>query len=464
MTDLRSRFCRVVVGAEGGILTGRGMVVATSGGLDSMALLHLLRFAAPTAAHPIHIAHFDHHMREGSPGDAQWVQGVARAWGLPVVLGGTDAPLRSEESARNARYQFLEGVRREVGADVVVTGHHADDQAETVLFRLLRGSGTVGLAGMAEFREPGIWRPMLPFWREEILEYGLGVGLAWREDPSNSSLDFARNVLRTRIIPEMESAVAPGARRSLVRFAEHARGDVEAWQYVMPGIMETLGLEQDGESISLDQKALRRLPPPLCGRVLRALSERLGVRLDAVGTRLAAEFTSSSQSGRRMNLTGGLVLTRQLDRVLLVLEGPVREGGGGGGEGGGETEAGPEESLRIPGAQAGSGRVTLGGRMIRVRWGGPELSSEARESTVVRAPHFPLMVRARRAGDRIQLPYGSKKLKKLLLEERIPEGQRGRLPVLVDARGAVLWIPGVATAVGSEAAQDARPVLHIGLD
>jgi tRNA(Ile)-lysidine synthase len=450
MTDLRSRFCRVVVGAEGGILTGRGMVVATSGGLDSMALLHLLRFAAPTAAHPIHIAHFDHHMREGSHGDAQWVQGVARAWGLPVVLGGADAPLRSEESARNARYQFLERVRREVGADVVVTGHHADDQAETVLFRLLRGSGTVGLAGMAEFREPGIWRPMLPFWREEILEYGLGVGLAWREDPSNSSLDFARNVLRTRIIPEMESAVAPGARRSLLRFAEHARGDVEAWQHVMPGIMETLGLEQDGESISLDLSALRRLPPPLCGRALRALGARLGVRLDAVGTRLAAEFARSSQSGRRINLAGGLVLTRELDRVLLVMEG--------------ERETDPEESLRIPGAQAGSGRVTLGGRTIRVSWGGPELASEVRESTVVRAPHFPLMVRARRAGDRIQLPYGSKKLKKLLLEKRIPEGQRGRLPVLVDAGGAVLWIPGVATAVGPEVAHDVRPALHIGID
>ena len=461
--DVRSRFSEVLQAARGGILHDGGLVVATSGGLDSMALLHLFRFGFPSTGIPIHVAHFDHGMREGSLSDAEWVRGVARSWGLPIFVERAAEPLRSEESARNARYAFLESVRREVDADVVVTGHHADDQAETVLFRLLRGSGTVGLSGMASFREPGLWRPLLPFWKKELVEYADSVRLGWREDPSNLESAFARNVIRNRIIPEVESSVAPGARRSLVRLAEQARDDVEAWRYLMPRLLETLDLERGDDALSVDHERLRRLPTPLRGRVLRWLSERLGARLDTVGTRSAAEFTGSGQSGRRLDLASGLVLRRELDRIVLVRE-PLGRDTPVGETAVCETEGEPDRPLRIPGARAGSGSVTLGGRTFTVRWGGSELSVSARDSVAVTAPHFPLTVRAREAGDRIQLPYGSKKVKKLLLEARIPESLRERLPVFVDARGRVLWIPGVATAVGPEARDDASHVLHIGID
>jgi tRNA(Ile)-lysidine synthetase-like protein len=186
---------------------------------------------------------------------------------------------------------------------------------------------------------------------------------------------------------------------------------------------------------------------PLRGRVLRWLSERLGARLDAVGTRSVAEFASSGQSGRRLDIASGVVVRRELDRMVLVRESLVRD-----------------RPLTIPNARAGSGSVTLGGHTFTVRWGGPEPSASARDSVGVTAPHFPLTVRAREAGDRIQLPYGSKKLKKLLLEARIPESLRGRLPVFVDARGKVLWIPGVATAVEPEAPADGSRVLHLGIN
>ena len=445
--DLRSRFSEIVQAARGGILRDGGLVVATSGGLDSMALLHLFRFGLPSTGIPIYVAHFDHRMRDGSLSDAEWVRGVARAWALPIFAEHAQEPLRSEESARNARYAFLESVRREVNADVVVTGHHADDQAETVLFRLLRGGGTVGLSGMAGFREPGLWRPLLPFWRKELVEYTDSVRLGWRQDPSNLESAFARNVIRNRIIPEVESSVAPGARRSLVRLAEQAQDDVEVWRYLMPQILETLDLEQADDALSVDHEQLLRLPMPLRGHVLRWLSERLGARLDAVGTRSGAEFISSGQSGRRLDLAAGVVVRCELDRIVLVREQLVRD-----------------RPLRISSARAGSGSVTLGGRTFTVRWGGTELSDSARDSVAVTAPHFPLKVRARESGDRIQLPYGSKKLKKLLLEARIPESLRGRLPIFVDARGKVLWIPGVATAVGPEAPADGSRVLHLGID
>ena len=451
-TELGSRFADVLGAARGGILRDGGLVVATSAGLDSMALLHLLRFGSQSTGIDIHVAHFDHRMREGSLSDSEWMCGIARSWGLPIFVERAKEPLRSEESARNARYAFLESVRRSVGADVVVTGHHADDQAETVLFRLLRGTGTVGLSGIAEFREPGLWRPLLPFWKKELVDYADAVGLAWREDPSNLESAFARNVLRRRIIPEVESSVAPGARRSLVRLAKQAQDDVEAWLYLMPRLVGTLGLEQGDDAISVERAQLLRLPDALRGRVLRWLSERLGARLDAVGTRSAAEFAGSGQSGRRLDLASGLVLTRELDRIVLLCEPSL-----------GETGAVADTPLSIPGARAGSGDVTLGGRTFTVRWGGPEMSASARDSVAVTAPDFPLTVRAREAGDRIQLSYGSKKLKKLMLEARIPRSMRSRLPVFVDALGRVLWIPGLARAVSPEA-QDDGLVLHIGID
>ncbi len=412
-----------------------------------MVLLHLFRFGLSSTDIPLHVAHFDHRMREDSLSDVEWVRGIARAWRLPLIVAHAERPLRSEESARNARYAFLESVRQEVGADVVVTGHHADDQAETVLFRMLRGSGTVGLSGVASFREPGLWRPLLPFWREELAEYADSVRLVWREDPSNLDSAFARNVIRNRIIPELESSVAPGARRSLVRLAEQARDDVETWQYLMPRLLETLEPRRDDDERSIDREQLLLLPMPLRGRVLRWLSEEIGSRLDAVNTRSAAEFAGSSQSGRRLDLASGLVLRRDLDRIVLV-----------------RAEVASDTPLSIPDTGAGSGSVTLGGRTFTVRWGGPESSTSMRDSVAVAAPHFPLTVRAREAGDRIQLAYGSKKLKKLMLEARIPESSRARLPVIVDARGTVLWIPGVAIAVGPEARDDGSRVLHIGID
>ena len=445
--DLGTRFSEVVQGARGEILRDGGVVVATSGGLDSMVLLHLFRFGLSSTRIPIHVAHFDHRMRQDSVSDVEWVRGIARAWRVPIFVAHAERPLRSEAAARNARYAFLESVRQEVGADTVVTGHHADDQAETVLFRMLRGSGAVGLSGVASFREPGLWRPLLPFWREELAEHADSVGLVWREDPSNLESAFARNVIRNRIIPELESLVAPGARRSLVRLAKQARADVEAWQYLMPRLLETLELRKDDDQHSIDREQLLLLPMPLRGRVLRWLSEEVGVRLDALKTRSAAEFASSSQSGRQLDLASGFILRRELDRIVLVL-----------------AEAESDTLLSIPDTGAGSGSVTLGGRTFMVRWGGPEWSTSMRDSVAIVAPHFPLTVRAREAGDRIQLAYGSKKLKKLLLEARIPESSRARLPVIVDARGTVLWIPGVVIAAGPEPRDDGSHVLHIGID
>ncbi len=205
--------------------TGAHVLVAVSGGCDSVSLLHLLRFAADDATLRVSAAHFDHAMRPGSADDAAWVRGLCRAWGVPLAEGRADAVPRSEAQARDARYAFLREAQRACGATFLATAHHADDQAETVLFRALRGTGVAGLAGIPARDPSGLVRPLLPLWRAEIRRYARDNGLRWLTDPTNAVPDAARNRIRLRLLPYVERHLAPGARRSLARLGQLAADD-----------------------------------------------------------------------------------------------------------------------------------------------------------------------------------------------------------------------------------------------
>jgi tRNA(Ile)-lysidine synthase len=411
---------------------GERWVVAVSGGLDSVVLLHLLRFAVEAPAELV-IAHFDHGMRAASRDDARWVRGLVAAWGLRVHSERAGTVPSSEAEARDARYAFLDRVRRDAGARLVVTAHHADDQAEGVLFRALRGTGRSGLAGMRA-RRGDLFRPLLPFWRDELEAYARNARVSWREDSTNASLDYARNALRHRVLPDIERMVAPGARRALVRLAGLAREDEEGWQSVLPGVLAPLGVEEREGALSADLGALSALHPAVRARVLRALAARLGRTLDERATRRAVELAAGGPSGQAADLGAGLVLRRDLDRVELVLPADVAA----------------DRPVHIRDAGPGAASAWLGGQEIPVAWGdalpGGGQPSASFDPERVR---FPLVVRARREGDRIRLPGGTKKVKKLLLERRIARVARASVPLLVDREGAVLWIPGVARALDS---------------
>ena len=447
MSGLSDRFGVVLEEASGTVLEGGPIVVAISGGLDSAVLLHLFRFGVSTEHLDIHAAHFDHRMRGGSRADADWVQGLCAAWEIPLTREVAWTHLDSEESARNARYAFLDSVRRAVGADVVATAHHADDQAETVLFRVVRGTGGAGLAGMAAYREPGLWRPLLDFWRDDIQGYARSVGLGWREDPTNTDDRYARNAIRNAILPELEARVASQARRSLVRLASLAQEQESAWSSLLPGFLDTLSVDERETSTSFDFEAMSRLHPGVRGRIVRELARRLGTALSAERTRSAVEFCSSARSGRGVQLGGGLTLRRDLNRLALTLE----------------TGRVDDRQLLIADARPGSGTVILGGREFVVVWELRDTVEPEPGQFALPAPRFPLTVRARQAGDRIRLGHGTTRLKKLLLDARVPEPDRGQQPLLVDGSGAVLWVPGIAQAAPGGQALPEQPVLHIGI-
>ena len=211
------------------------VLVALSGGLDSLVLLHLLRFEEGLPEMRLLAAHFDHRMCSSSGLDAEWVRGLCRAWAVPLHLGRAASIPTSEEEAREARYEFLLGSKDQGDASWLLTAHHADDQAETVLFRVFRGTGLSGLAGIPRRRPPGIFRPLLPFSRETLEGYASFHGIQPRLDPSNEDVSIPRNFLRHRVIPQVEGAVAGGARSSLQRLARLARENEEAWDSLLPG-------------------------------------------------------------------------------------------------------------------------------------------------------------------------------------------------------------------------------------
>lgn len=411
--------------------------IALSGGLDSVVLLHLLRFPLRSRVGPLTAAHLDHAMRPGSDADARWVAGLCRAWGVPLTSEQASSPPRSEAEARRVRYRFLEGAAQ--ANSLILTGHHADDQAETVLFRLSRGSGLGGLRGIAP-RRGRVVRPLLPFRRQELAEYAAEVGLAFRTDPTNVELHYARNRIRHRVLPELERA-RPGAARELAALAAQARRDEQAWDQVLERLEGEAVLDRDATGLTLARARLHSYHPQLRARLLRHILRRYGTAPGRAGTQAALEFITSGSSGAVVHLPGGVRLERDFDRIRVVVPGWTTSG-----QGRVETAA-PEEAATIFDAGAGRGRAVIGGRPVQVEWG-RGVTAPPGERVNVSSPRFPLVVRGWRPGDRIRLSYGTKKLKKLFSERRLDRRARARAAVLVDGRGEVLWVVGLARAEG----------------
>jgi tRNA(Ile)-lysidine synthase len=417
---------------RGGWGEGGGRVaVACSGGMDSLVLLHLLRFPLRDLGLELSAAHFDHSMRPGSREDAAWLQGVCGAWGIPLEGGRAERAPQGEGEARALRYAFLEGLLAAGRVDLILTAHQADDQVETILFRLLRGSGLEGLRGIPERRGERILRPLLSFTRAEVEEYARTRSLRPREDPSNLTACFARNRVRRELLPLLE-AVHPGAREGILRMGRRAEEVVRALDLLLAPRLAALELRHEPSSgVSWSRSRFLEADELLQGELFRRIAREGGARPSEAGTAAALSFMRRGASGGRILLAGGLAISRDFDRFGL---GPAVPAGDA------------SSSLRIPDAEPGEGELTLGGRRYLVRWGKtasiPEGWIAARFDPA--ELRFPLALRGWRAGDRIRGPGGERKVKKLLGERRVPREERPRLPLLVDAEGTVLWIAGVS--------------------
>ncbi len=298
---------------------GCAVLVAVSGGGDSIALLQLLARLAARRSLRLGVAHLDHGLRRGSPADRRFVERLARGLGLAIHADRREVGrLRRrdespEEAARRVRRKFLLEVAAREGYDRIALGHTLDDQAETILLRLARGAGAGGLSGMAALGPGPLARPLLGLERGELRDYLRGRGLAWREDPTNHDLRAARNGIRLRVLPLLAALVNPRAARHLVQAAARLRQDAVHLEQIASAELVRLSRPSGAGRLRLEARRLAALPPPIAQRVARLALCQAGIDTRRVGSRQIAAVLDLAPGGRgrRIDLPGGRQARRE---------------------------------------------------------------------------------------------------------------------------------------------------------
>jgi len=398
-------------------------VVAVSGGADSLALLDLLAALAPDLGLDLVVAHADHGIHPASAQVAARVRAVAATrYGLATTVGELAlGPGASETKARTARYRFLRAVQEERGARYLVTAHHADDQVETVLQRMLRGTAPAGLAGIPARGARGLVRPLLPFRRGELRVYALSRALAPYDDPANADPRHTRSWLRATLVPAIIERLGPDAPLALLDVARHARDELRAWDVVLD---ELPGLEAQVSQGAFDvaRRVLSGYDKCLAGRVLRAVAARAGMRLPPGAAGRLVRFAAAAASGRRLDVPGGLVAEAAFGRLVVY------------------------QPKAVPGARVlrgAAGEESFG--RFRVTWRRePAPRRIVRNGWTTWLAAGDLGLRASFDGDRLR-PLGGagrRKVSRLLMEAKVGRGERAAYPVVV-AAGDVAWVPGI---------------------
>src|SRR5436309_4832133 len=278
-------------------------VVAVSGGADSVALLDLLHAVAAEHGLALVVAHADHQIQPGSAVVARQVGDLAARYGLPSERGELGlGPGATGTAARRARYAWLAAVQRRRGARYVVTAHHRDDQVETILLRVLKGSAPAGLAGIPARSRGGMVRPLLPFTKAELAAYVAERALPAHDDPANRDPRHLRSWLRTALLPLVAERLGPSLSDDVVRLGEAAALERRAWQSVL-NLVPELDLHGFRGGFDVAREALARYDESLGVALLRAAARRVGFVL---GIKRAKQLLALARrpSGRRVSLGG----------------------------------------------------------------------------------------------------------------------------------------------------------------
>jgi tRNA(Ile)-lysidine synthase len=435
---------------SGVIPPGSRVLVAVSGGADSIALLLLLHQVAATMQLHLEAAHLDHALRAASKDDASFVAEFCAGLDIPLTRQRREvaeiARQRKaglEEVAREVRRDFLLSTARTRACRLIALGHHADDQAETFLLRLLRGSGVTGLAGMRMATPPFV-RPLLPFCRADLVAYLQESRVAWREDASNRDTVFTRNRIRHELLPLLET-FNPQISRRLAGLCEQLRQDNEFWDDRVARQLAACGRWQEGAYV-LDRPQLLATAPALAGRMVRsALREARGDLRGLTASHVADvhKLAATGPPQGELHLPGVWV-ARRYDTLLFRKEKP--EG------------AGPF-ALELD----GPGLYRLpDGRTLELALAERSLGESAAvvEFAAASAP-FPFLVRHWQPGDRFRPSgmTGTKKLQDLFVDLKLDREQR-QAALLLLKDDDILWVVGLRRSAGRRP-EAGEPVLRI---
>jgi tRNA(Ile)-lysidine synthase len=454
---------RRTIERHGLVARGERVLVALSGGPDSVALVDLLLELQSAGDLTVAgVAHFNHQLR-GADADAdeRFCRELAASLSLSIEVGTADVRRAArqsgrsiEDAARAIRYEFLERAATSLNADVIAVGHSRDDQAETFLLRLVRGAGPRGLGGIFP-RAGRVVRPLLEIPRDDLREYADGRGLKWREDETNRDLTIPRNRVRHELIPYLQREFSPGIVEVLAREAAIARDDDDRLEREAIDLATSIVLRDTGGTIELDAAALRQLHPALQARVARRA-------LSAVS---AAGHIGFDQVQRVLDLARG---RRQDGSVSLpgcqvslatgrIVVGPALDRG-----------SGPPNSFRIPLSIPGEVRLDHQGWAVsaeRAASAGVAIAPGSGRAVVVAVAAspltLPLAVRSRRPGDRFRPlgQIGRKKLQDFLVDRKIPRETRDSLPLVVDGDDRIVWVVGQSVAEDFRVTEPARGVI-----
>lgn len=459
------------------------IVLGVSGGPDSMAMMHaLVELNGQDKLHwSLHVAHLNHRIRGAeAEADAEFVAAEAKRLGLDRTIESEDIPALSasskrsiEETARDRRYAFFNRVCIRTGSHVVAVAHQADDNAETVLHHIIRGSGIRGLAGipasrvMAPGSETRIVRPMLRFRREELLAYLVQEDIGYRRDETNDSAVYTRNRLRNRVLPMLAEEFNPRIHEALLRLAEQARWSADYLRESAARHFESVVLDDGEGQLDLSVESLRKKKP-----IIQAELIRRAIRAFAAGTGGSAEsadreiefghlrsvmsLVEDSGSGREVHLPGRLVAARRYGRLIIrrLDDRPS------------EAEF-ADVTLKCPGESAVRGRemsiAIVATPFDEAEWrefkAGKSRMEEWIDADRVRPP---IVAGGPHPGDRFR-PLGSpgsKKLSDFFIDAKVSPEDRGAAVAVCDADG-IVWLVGHRIDHRVRITSETRSVLRI---
>jgi tRNA(Ile)-lysidine synthase len=444
----------------GMIEPGSGVVCGVSGGPDSTAMLNILDQLKSEFDCSLTVAHLDHALRSESSREADFVRKMAEGLDVRVVIKRVDVQALArdqgvsiEEAGRNARYSFFEEVRISEDANRIATAHHKDDELETFFLRILRGSSLTGLGGIHPVRK-NIIRPLIKADRERILDFLKQENIPYLTDPTNQRADADRSFVRNRIVPVIKERFPDFAepRARTIDLVREEESILERITHDLYSRTVTFG----SEDLEMQIVGLAQADRVLLSRViLTALYRASGPDYRWTSTHVKAilNLVLGSNPSARLDLPRGLTVQRKYDRIVFLRE---------------SAEESQFESISV----RGPGIVDLphvGMRIkfiIRSREPRPSGFPDGIHSALFDADElsFPLELRSPRPGDRFS-PWGlhgTRKLKKILIDYKIPVSERKTLPILVSGE-EILWIPGIRRGSAAPVRKGTDRVLEVVL-
>lgn len=419
VTSVRDRFEEALDRLA--ISPGR-VLVAVSGGPDSIALLDLLAEVAPNRGFDLRVVHFDHGIHPASADIGERVRGLAERYRLPADFGGASlGPTASETLARRGRLQWFRELLDQYQPAVLATGHQADDQVETLLMRFLKGSGPAGLAGIAE-RQGDFVRPLLRVWRAELAAHVDRIGIKSWSDPANLDPRHLRSWLRHEVLPPIESRL-PNLRQDLLAARGVFEDERQAWD-ALAKELPLLDFRSEPRAISVAASSLSGYSSAVVRPLLKALGRRASVGLGERAVDRLQDLLAHGDTGQSVDLVSGTRAEVSFGRLRLFV-----------------SPEHPTSGLMIDSV---AGSATLGDWVVD--WdsdAAPERLDRVGFRTWVDATG-PVQVRAWRPGDQVRpiRGRGARLVVRCMQEAKVPRSRRPDWPV-VEHRGKVVWVPGV---------------------